>query len=125
MSCPANHYVMTVAHSRVRGSWVNRRDPSAEGPSAEGRATGARGHRQHSGIFTGMSRLAIKKKPRRSTSPGDYEAELVRLCRGNRAEADRLIAEEMLRSPALSRPGAALALVTRIRHQRSPSSRSL
>ena len=49
----------------------------------------------------------------------------MRLCKGNRREAERLIAEEMQRSPALSRQGAALALVTRIRHERSPVSGSL
>jgi hypothetical protein len=67
----------------------------------------------------------LKKKPRKSRSPGDYEAELVRLCKGNRREAERLIEEELQRSPALSRQGAALALVTRIRHERAPRRRLL
>lgn len=73
-----------------------------------------------------MARPPIKKRQvRRTRSPGDYAAELVRLCKGNRREAERLIAEEMQRSPAMSRQGAAMALVTRIRHERSPSVRPL
>ena len=72
-----------------------------------------------------MARRPMRKTARKAFSPGDYEAELVRLCKGNHREADRLIAEEMKRSPALSRQGAALALVTRIRHEREPRSRSL
>lgn len=59
-------------------------------------------------------------KPRKVGGPGDYEAELVRLCKGNRREAERLIREQMERSPEMSRQGAALALVTRLRHERSP-----
>ena len=72
-----------------------------------------------------MARRLMRKTARKAFSPGDYEAELVRLCKGNHREAERLIAEEMKRSPALSRQGAALALVTRIRHEREPHSRSL
>lgn len=72
-----------------------------------------------------MARRPLRKKARKTFNPGDYEAELVRLCKGNQREADRLIAEEQKRSPALSRQGAALALVTRIRHEREPRSRSL
>jgi|GEM_PF-2107913 len=72
-----------------------------------------------------MARRPLKKKARKTWSPGDYEAELVRLLKGNRREAERMIAEEMERSPTLSRQGAALALVTRIRHERAPYSRSL
>ena len=52
--------------------------------------------------------------------PGDYEAELVRLCRGDRQRAEQLIRTELERSPELTRAGAALAVVTRIRHQRHP-----
>ena len=44
----------------------------------------------------------------------------MRLCNGNRREAERLIAAELERSPTLSRQGAALAIVTRIRHERAP-----
>lgn len=57
---------------------------------------------------------------RKAGGPGDYEAELVRLCKGNRREAERLIVAQMERSPGMSRQGAALALVTRMRHERSP-----
>jgi glucose-6-phosphate dehydrogenase assembly protein OpcA len=71
-----------------------------------------------------MARLP-KVKLGRARSPGDYEAELVRLCKGNRREAERLIAEEQQKSPELSRQGAALALVTRIRHEREPRRRPL
>ena len=59
-----------------------------------------------------MARRPRTKKAPKPWSPGDYEAE-------------RLIAEEQKRSPSLSRQGAALALVTRIRHEREPYSRSL
>lgn len=72
-----------------------------------------------------VARLPLKKKLRKTRSPGDYEAELVRLCKGNRREAERLILEELQRSPAISRQGAALALVTRLRHEQAPHKRSL
>lgn len=72
-----------------------------------------------------MARRPVKKKVRKPRSPGDYEAELVRLCKGNQREAERLITEELERSPSMSRQGAALALVTRIRHARAPVSRPL
>ncbi len=72
-----------------------------------------------------MARRPRTKKAPKPWSPGDYEAELVRLLKGNQREAERLIAEEQKRSPSLSRQGAALALVTRIRHEREPYSRSL
>jgi hypothetical protein len=65
----------------------------------------------------------LKKRPRRrgtTGGAGDYEAELVRLCRGNRRKAERLIEEELARSPGLSPAGAALAIVTRIRTERDP-----
>lgn len=72
-----------------------------------------------------MARRPKKRKQRKVRSPGDYEAELVRLCKGNRKEAERLILEELERSPASSRQGAALALVTRMRHAREPVRRLL
>jgi hypothetical protein len=73
-----------------------------------------------------MARLPAKKKTRKAPrSPGDYEAELVRLCQGNRRRADALIADEMAQTPGASRQGAALALVTRIRHEREPIARKL
>ena len=61
-----------------------------------------------------------KKKLRKARRPGDYEVELVRLCKGNRHEAERLLAEQLERAPEMSRQGAALAVVTRIRHERAP-----
>ena len=64
-----------------------------------------------------------KTRPRRrgtTGGAGDYEAELVRLCRGNRRKAERLIEEELARSPGLTPAGAALAVVTRMRHERDP-----
>lgn len=73
-----------------------------------------------------MARLPLKKRRvRKARSPGDYEAELVRLCNGNRREAERLIAEQQERSPSMSRQGAAMAVVTRIRHERAPYSKPL
>jgi hypothetical protein len=73
-----------------------------------------------------MIRRPLKKqRTRKPYSPGDYEAELVRLCQGDRKKAERLIQEELARSPNASRQGAALALVTRIRHERAPYPRPL
>lgn len=59
-------------------------------------------------------------KPRlgRDYRPWDQEAELVRLCHGDRELAERLIAHELERAPSLSRAGAALAAATRLRHDR-------
>jgi len=51
--------------------------------------------------------------------------ELVRLCKGNRQLAEKLIAEERQKSEGMSRQGAALALVTRLRHERKPLKTSL
>jgi hypothetical protein len=62
-----------------------------------------------------VTRRPAKQKARKTRSPGDYEAELVRLCKGNRIEANRLIVEEVEKSPGLSRQGAALALVANLR----------
>ncbi|HEX6998043.1 MAG TPA: hypothetical protein VF322_07850 [Gammaproteobacteria bacterium] len=72
-------------------------------------------------------KIARKKQraARKARRPGDYEAELVRLCKGDWREAERLIREELERSPSMSRQGAALAVVTRIRHQRAPFPRPL
>jgi len=61
---------------------------------------------------------------RRRIAPGDYEAELLALC-GNRWRARRLLREEMKRQPGVSRVGAALAVVTRLRHERDPYPRPL
>lgn len=72
-----------------------------------------------------MARRPVKKKPRKARSPGDYEAELVRLCKGNRKKAEQLILDELEKSPTSSRQGAALAIVTRLRHERAPVRRLL
>ena len=61
---------------------------------------------------------------RRRVEPGDYEAELISLCGASR-RADRLIRDELKRNPSLSRAGAALAAVTRLRHARDPYPRPL
>jgi hypothetical protein len=61
-----------------------------------------------------------KSKVRKLRSPGDYEDELLRLCKGNRRLSEQLIAEQLAASPEMSRQGAALAVVTRMRHQRKP-----
>ncbi len=67
-----------------------------------------------------MAKRPPKRKIRIPRRPGDYEAELVRLCKGNRARAEQLIADECERSPGISRQGAALAIVTRLRHEEAP-----
>ena len=61
---------------------------------------------------------------RRRIAPGDYEAELIVLS-GSRWRARRLLGDEMKRNPGLSRAGAALAVVTRLRHERDPYPRPL
>ena len=53
---------------------------------------------------------------RRNYRPWDQEAELLRLCHGDRELAERLIAHELERAPDLSRAGAALAAATRLKH---------
>ena len=70
-------------------------------------------------------RVAKRKRRKQPASPGDYEAALVQLCKGNRRKAEALILEELARSPELSRQGAALAIVARIRHERFPVSGAL
>ena len=50
----------------------------------------------------------------RATRPGDYVAELTRLCHGNRAQARRLTEYELKRHPGFSRQGAAMAAVERL-----------
>jgi hypothetical protein len=67
-----------------------------------------------------VARRPPKRKIRKPRSPGDYEAELVRLCKGNRARAEQLIADECEKSPDTSRQGAALAIVTRLRYEQAP-----
>jgi hypothetical protein len=67
-----------------------------------------------------LARRPAGKPARKPRSPGDYEAELVRLCKGNRQLAEDLIAAEQGNSAGSSRQGAALALVTRMRHEKKP-----
>lgn len=62
---------------------------------------------------------------RRVIAPGDYEAELAALCGGSQRRANRLIRDEMKQKPGLSRAGAALAAVTRLRHEQYPYPRPL
>jgi hypothetical protein len=45
----------------------------------------------------------------------DVEGDLLRLCRGDRALANRLIQHELDRKPGLSRTGAALMALSRLR----------
>jgi hypothetical protein len=62
-----------------------------------------------------MSFCSQRRPPERK--PGDYESELVSLC-GSRWRANEMILAEMAQRPEMSRIGAALALVTRLRHQK-------
>jgi len=50
-------------------------------------------------------------------SPGgvDVEGDLLRACRGDRALLERLIAHELEQNSALSRPGAALMALAKLR----------
>lgn len=72
-----------------------------------------------------MALRRTKRKTRKTRSPGDYEAELVRLCNGNRKKAEALISEALEESPTMSRQGAALKVVTRLRHESKPVRRTL
>jgi len=53
---------------------------------------------------------------RRGPRPGDYIAELIRLCHGDRRQATRLINYELKRRPKYTRQAAAMAAVARLRH---------
>ena len=55
---------------------------------------------------------------KRSSRPGDYEAELLRLCYGDTRVASRLIKHELGRHPGFSRQAAAMAASTRLKHDR-------
>jgi uncharacterized protein HemY len=66
---------------------------------------------------SGQAMLRVLR-PGRRTDPWNYEAALVRMCHGDKRSAERLIAAERERNPSLSRAGAALAAVTRMRHER-------
>ena len=88
---------------------------------------------RHAVIIVGVAILATLlavaawrgELARSRIEPGDYEAELAALCGGNRRRAERLIHDEMEQKPGVSRAGAALAVVTRLRHERDPSPRRL
>jgi hypothetical protein len=61
--------------------------------------------------------MALFSRQRRGGHwPGDYESELLKLV-GSARRADEMIRAEMARRPGFSRAGAALALVTRLRHR--------
>jgi hypothetical protein len=66
-------------------------------------------------LFLLASKISGSK---RATRPGDYQAELLRLCNGDTAVATRLIKYELKRNPDFSRQAAAMAAVTRLRHDR-------
>ena len=59
--------------------------------------------------------LGSKRLPR----PGDYEAELLRLCNGDAAVASRLIKHELKRHSHFTRQAAAMAAVARLKQDRS------
>ncbi len=59
----------------------------------------------------------LRQRRAREHAPGDYEAELASIC-GSRWRANEMILAEMAQRPEMSRMGAALALVTRLRHQK-------
>ena len=61
------------------------------------------------------SRFGLRSK---SFRPWDQEAELLRLCHGDKATAERLIQHEIDRAPEMSRAGAALAAATRLKHDK-------
>lgn len=63
-------------------------------------------------------RRLVRAVRSRTYEPWDHEAALIRLCHGDRAQAERLIDFERRRQPNLSRAGAALAAATRLRHDR-------
>jgi membrane-bound ClpP family serine protease len=68
-------------------------------------------------VVLGLVSLKRGELIERPASPGDYEAELARLC-GSQHKAEQLILEEQQRSPRSSRAGAAMAVVTRMRVER-------
>ena len=76
-------------------------------------------------LFLRRRKRRARKSPRLFSAfrskrfrPWDHEAQLLRLCHGDRAMAERLIRHELERTPTMSRPGAALAAATRLRHDK-------
>ena len=64
-----------------------------------------------------LKRHRTRKRHPGSSSPGgvDVEGDLLRACHGDRALAERLIAAELERRDDLSRTGAALMALARLR----------
>lgn len=62
--------------------------------------------------------ISKAKGARRSTRPGDYQAELLRLCYGDAGVYSRLIKYELKCNPSLSRQAAAMSAVARLRRDR-------
>lgn len=95
----------TVAMTSTVASWVQ--DPLAQA------AVGA------VGVFLVLLLLIGKTSgSKRATLPGNYEAELLRLCYGDTAVASRLIKRELKRHPRFSRQAAAMAAVARLKRDR-------
>lgn len=60
-----------------------------------------------------------RSSPRRgSAGPVDVEGDLLRACHGDRAQAERLIAHELERNHGLSRTGAAVMALAKLRDDR-------
>lgn len=67
------------------------------------------------GLVLVLTLLASKRSAlKRRSPPGNYVAELLRLCHGDTAVASRLIKYEMKRRPSFSRQGAAMAAVEQL-----------
>ncbi len=64
-----------------------------------------------------IKRLRNRGRYRGGSSPGgiDVEGDLLQACRGDRALAKRLIAHELDQNRDLSRPGAALMALAKLR----------
>jgi len=67
-------------------------------------------------VFLALASKAFGSK--RATQPGDYHAELLRLCYGDTAVASRLIKHELKRHPTFSQQRAAMAAVARLKQDR-------
>ncbi len=98
----------TIAMAAVAASWTERKE--VQGTIAMSAI-----------ILLLMLLLSTGMAKKGSSRPGDYEAELIRLCHGDKAVAMRLIEGERKRKPSFSRQGAAAAAVTRLRHDRNPN----
>ena len=65
----------------------------------------------------GRPRAPGRRHPSRGVGV-DVEADLIRACHGDRSQAERLIAHELERDADLSRPGAAIAALAKLRDDR-------